>query len=101
MSDYESHSGKLRLLQTQEGETLTQQCKRLWLENNLPEEEFHDESNLFGDLGEKYIEVDGKIWEVFDRQDHGDEDSFCRLTPNPDGTLSFHTRYYNGGTCMQ
>ena len=100
MSDYESHSGKLRLVEAKENETFEQQCKRLWIENGQDESEY-EEGELFSEFYEKYFHVKGRVWEVFEHEEFGDdEDMFCRLHDNKDGTLSFHTRFYNGGTCM-
>lgn len=101
MSDYESHSGKIRKVQPQDNELFEDTCKRLWLENGKSEEDYC-EGELFNEFYKKYINVnDESIWEIFEHQDLGEEeDMFCRLHDNKDGTFSFHTRYYNGGTCM-
>jgi hypothetical protein len=99
MSDYESHSGKLRLVEAKENETFEQQCKRLWVENGEPEENY-EEGELFSEFYEKYFQVKGRVWEVFDHEESDDDDTFCKLNMNGDGTITFHTRFYNGGTCM-
>lgn len=99
MSDYESHSGRLRLANAKENETFEQQCKRLWIENGQDEEDY-EEGELFSEFYEKYFHVKGRVWEVFDHEESDDDDTFCKLHDNGDGTLTFHTRFYNGGTCM-
>lgn len=99
MSDYESQSGKIKLASI-ENETSDDTCKRIWLEKGHKEEDY-TKSNFFDEYYEKYIRVKEKIWEILEVEDHGDDDDmFCRLHDNKDGTFSFHTRYYNGGTCM-
>ncbi len=101
MSDYESHSGKLRIVELKENETKEQLCKRLWIENEQSEEDFKNESSLFEEFYNKYFDVNDKVWEVIEHKKMGDEDDmFCNLHDNKDGTYSFHTRFYNGGTCM-
>ena len=101
MSDYESHMGKLRLLQPNENETFEEQCKRLWIEESQFTPEDYEEGDLFDDYYEKFININGKLWEIFDHEELGDEDDmFCRLHDNKDGTFSFHTRFYNGGTYL-
>jgi hypothetical protein len=106
MSDYESHTGKLRKVLPQENETFEQLCKRLWIAEALKGDEYteddYKEGALFSDFYEKFInQNDEFVWEVFDHKELGDEDdSFCRINDNKDGTYSFHTRFYNGGTCM-
>ena len=100
MSDYESHTGKLRKLMPLEGETFEEQCQRLWLENGGHEDEYKP-GELFSEYYEKYLNVNDTVWEIFDHEDLGeDEDMFCKLHPNTDGSYSFHTRFYNGGTYL-
>lgn len=99
MSDYESHSGKLKIVEPKENETIEQLCKRLWIEQGNKEDDYEEDA-LFNDY-EKYLSTDGKVWEIVEHIKMGDEDDmFCRLHDNKDGTFSFHTRFYNGGTCM-
>src|ERR1035437_8043277 len=100
MSDYESHTGKLRIAEPMNNETFEEKCKRLWVENGKSIEDY-DKGELFCDFYNKYLNVGGKIWEIFDHEDLGEEeDSFCNMHDNKDGTFSFHTRFYNGGTCL-
>ena len=108
MSDYESHSGKLRIVEAKENENFEQLCKRLWIEESQKDDEFeekfveenYEEGSLFEDY-KKYFDVNGKVWEVVEHKELGDEDDmFCKIHDNKDGTLSFHTRFYNGGTCL-
>ncbi len=102
MSNYESHSGKLRIVEPKENETLDQLKKRIWCEKSgNKEEDYEVKGNLSDDYYDEFFEVNGKLWEVLDHEEMGDEDDmFCRLHDNKDGTFSFHTRFYNGGTCM-
>lgn len=105
MSDYESQSGKImqhhpRWFADNIIERFEDLCKRLWVENGMLEEEYK-EGKLFEVFYEKYLCVkDTQVWEILEVEDLEEEDSFCRLHDNKDGTYSFHTRYYNGGTCM-
>ena len=99
MSDYEQHSGKLKVVEPRENETLEQLKKRLWMEKDETNKE-EDYEDLLEEYYNVYFEVNGKLWEVIEHEDHGDDDTFSRLQDNGDGTFSFHTRFYNGGTCM-
>lgn len=100
MSDYESHSGKLKLLKRNEDETFEAQCQRLWLENGKDLENYDYKNDLFNEFSKKYIKHGDDIYEMIDYENLEDEDSFCRINKNEDGTLSFHTRFYNGGTWL-
>lgn len=98
MSDYESHKGKIRKVLPQGIETFEEMCKRLWVENGKKEEDYY-ERVLFDEFYDKYLKIKGICWEVFEHEDRGDaDDQFCQLHDNGDGTFSFHTRFYNGGT---
>jgi hypothetical protein len=101
MSDYVTCFGKLRLVEPKENETLDQLCKRLWIEKSgNKEEDYKDENNLFEDYYGEYIEIKGKIYEIFEHGIILEDDMFCHLQDNKDGTFSFQTRFYNGATCM-
>ena len=104
MSDYESHSGKVRLAIPNENENFEQQCKRLWIENGFSIDEYQEPNDLFGmfvDTADKYLNVNGKIWEIVEHIEDPDEDMYCNLHDNHDGTFTFRTRFYNGGTDMR
>lgn len=55
-----------------------------------------DFDNLFEN---GFVEIDGEIyevqWEV--KRDTDTPDYFADVTENPDGSIDFHTRHYNGG----
>jgi hypothetical protein len=103
MSDYESHSGKLKVIERFPEETFDQLCRRIWVSNGMSEDKYEPYS-LMHDLPgfePKYLIVGETLYEIIDHKDHGeDEDSFVRIHENPDNTLSFHTRFYNGGTYL-
>jgi hypothetical protein len=97
MSDYETREGKIRMI-SKTGESLEDSCKRIWIDNGEPIEDYE-----YGDFRDKfydkYFSVDDKLWEILENHDKGYQDSFCKLTENPDGTMNFYTTYYNGGAC--
>lgn len=97
MSDYETREGKIKMI-SQEGESLEDACKRVWIENGEPIEnyEYGDFRDKFYD---KYFAVENELWEILENKKLGHQDSFCKLTENSDGTISFYTTYYNGGAC--
>ena len=104
MSDYESHTGKLRKVEPKENETFEQLCKRLWIEESQKGDEYteedYKEGSLFGDYYEKYInDNDESVLEIFDHEKEDDSDgTVCKIFKNTDGTYSFYTHFYNGGT---
>ncbi len=99
MSDYESHSGKLRKIVSNENESFDDICKRMWVKEGQLEDTY-TEDNLFGSYYEKYIKVEDSLWEIFEHEESDAEDMFFKISDNKDGTYSFHTRFYNGGTYL-
>ncbi len=105
MSQTEQHVGKLRKVEINERYSVEDWCREKCQDAGIPTMPEHYDSwadvlKYHMDLYEKYFFVNGEIWESFDHTElDGDEDIY-QLTPNPDGTLSFVMRFYNGGTCL-
>ena len=105
MSSTEFMMVKLRLVEPRENETMEELRLRLWLEaGNEIEYLYEDELTPSDDIGflnlACYIEVKGKMYEIFDDVSSENSDS-CEITKNEDGTLSFTAVYYTGCTCAQ
>lgn len=49
---------------------------------------------------EMFLYIKGVLWLLLDINTEDTGESFCKLIPNDDGTYSFITQYYNGGTCL-
>ncbi len=97
MSDYEKRSGLIRLVKPDLGETLEEQCLRLWIENGEPEEKY-SKHILFDEYYNKYFRIDNQVWEFLENTKEDPYDSYCKLTKNTDDTYSFSTFFYNGGS---
>ena len=105
MSSTEFMMGKLRLVEPRENETIDQLKVRLWTEmGNNPEEFEYGGFELSDDIGyvslDQYIQLKGKIYEIFDYVSSDSSDS-CEITKNDDGTFSFTAVYYTGNTSAQ
>ncbi len=98
MSDYEHHEGKIRKVHPFVGESFAQMIERIAVSDGCTDgnydEYFRDE------LDGQYLKTKTELWEIFDHVDKGDTDMFCRLSLNSDGSFSFVTRFYNGGTYL-
>lgn len=102
MSDYEQHSGKLRKIEIKEGETLASVLEGIAKKKKIKwtEEYKQDPEEFVSDNSDEFLIVDGELYQIYDWIEEEEEDSFCRLTPLPDGSLSFISRFYNGGTYL-
>lgn len=106
MSNMESHVGKLRKIQRNEGQSVEDWCREKCEDNGVPSmiSGYHSwkETLLYHlDFYEKFFFVNDEIWEVLDHRDLDYDDDIYEMTPNPDGTISFVMRFYNGGTNLQ
>lgn len=105
MSEMETHVGKLRKVQRNEGQSVEdwcrEKCEDLGVPSMLPELYYSWQETLLYhlDFYEKLFFVNGEIWEAFDHKNLADDNIF-EMTPNPDGTVSFTMRFYNGGTFL-
>lgn len=50
---------------------------------------------------DEYCLLNGKLYEIVKLEDSYPEDCYCNVTNNPDGTISFDTVFYDGGTCWE
>lgn len=93
MSQTELHIGKLRKVELEQNQSLEdfykEKLKNIGI-TELRKDEFY----------EKYFVINNVIWEIFDHEEKDDSDDIYELKPNPDGTLSFIMKFYNGGTCL-
>jgi len=48
----------------------------------------------------EYLLLKGRIFKIIEKEDIDPDTDFTNLTENEDGTISFETRFYNGGTCL-
>ena len=94
MSDYETRVGNIRPTELSVDEVVYQ-----WLDNNekpkyynLPE----DNLELFRSEIENYVFINDIVYEIIDDK-RLDYDDLFEINENPDGTLSYILRYYNGG----
>lgn len=102
MSDYESHIGKLRKVNLQEKtreEFFKEKCEEADY-TEMKGSDWQDTAlSYVDDVYEKYFVVNDEVWELFD---HMQPDSWdgIHIVDNKDGTYSFSTTFYNGGTYL-
>lgn len=95
MSDYERVSGTLRKIEVK-GENLKEQLDYLY-------EQGYEFSCR--DIGDEYWECDdlkhiNNIWyAVIEEINHDDDDCFCDIKKEGN-IIKYHTRFYNGGACL-
>lgn len=103
MSDYRRVNGTLKLVEAEDIEKYCEEIikskpdfdeKRMGLYGTYEEylcEYYYDE----------YCLLNGKLYEIVKLENSDPEDYYCHITSNPDGTISFETVFYDGGTCWQ
>lgn len=105
MSQTESHIGKLRKVELNEGYSVEDWCREKCQDNGVPNmlPELYNswkETLLYHlDFYEKYFFVNDEIWEAVEHKEFDDDDMY-EMESNSDGTVSFTMQFYNGGTCL-
>ena len=96
MSGIQIHKGKLVLVQKRENELLEDRCKRICRAMMIGIEGYDDYTSALQSIGE-YIVVGDDLYRVHDK----DIDVYDRetvLNKNNDGSYSYFTHFYDGGT---
>jgi hypothetical protein len=97
MSQTETHIGKLYRI-----ECTSQEEKATELMASKGERPSYYKTNLKWLLGEyeAYVSTPTGLWGIMEHKELDGDDDINNLTENEDGTISFVTRFYNGGTCL-
>lgn len=103
MSNMETHVGKLRKVQRNEGYSIEDWCREKCQDVGIPivpetYDRWQETLKYYLDFNEKFFFVNDEIWEVFDHKEL--DDDIYEMISYPDGTVSFTMRFYNGGTYL-
>lgn len=102
MSQNEFHTGKLVPVDLG-GKTIEEFAEEICKESGISKiSSYHDswlEEFRYGPAEEKYFIIDGEIYEMVEHLE-SDDDYFVHMIRNNDGSISFSTQFYNGGTCL-
>lgn len=103
MSQTEFHIGKLKKIELKENQNLEDFYKEKLQEIGLLQLRSYDNDweDAFRDkFRDKYFISNDTIWEAFDHKEIDMSDDIYEIKTNPDGTLSFIMKFYNGGTYL-
>ena len=105
MSDYEHQRGRIIKVVSEEGITLHQHCLNILEEKGIKYDEnykYYDnpEEQVGDELYEKYVILQGELYEYLELVDEDPYESFAHVEEGDNGEIRFHSRYYNGGTCL-
>lgn len=106
MSEDKMYRGKLKELYRSSKVTLEEQCRRLFEEkHNLEKDHYYVNyiQALTGELGDKYIIVNERVFEVIELEEISPYDNFISLKDMgfmEELKFSFITKYHNGSTYL-
>lgn len=101
MSEVVTYTGKIRKVEPKENETLEDVCKIILERYGCKTLEGGSWPEMLCDkLYERYVVVDGSVYEVIESHYQDPDDFYCAAHRNPDGTISYDIRYHNGGCCF-
>lgn len=101
MSEIEHQKGKLTEIKPQNGEELQDLAKRILTEKNIKVEDYWggDYVAALQDECEEIVEAQGKLYQC-EVTDIDPYQNMFIATENPDGTLNFEVKYYNGSCSL-
>ena len=102
MSCTEIHYGKLRKIAIVT--PLEEYCESLCTIKGINEKNRCTDSwieEVKCSLSDEYIISGEDIYQIIEHTETDDGDYFNRVVENGDGTFSFFTIFYNGGTCLE
>lgn len=105
MSETVHYTGKVKLVEKLNNETLEEQCERILREHNFTElEKYYDswEEMFYEELYGKYVihDEDESIYKIIEKNYEDTEYDIFNAHENKDGTISYEVMYYNGGCSL-
>lgn len=99
MSETEYLTGKLKQIYTDL--PIEDACKELLVELSIPfDDECYDSYREFVDdnfYRDGYVVAKGKLFKIVECDEKDEWEDIFEATNNPDGTIDFVVKYYNGG----
>lgn len=95
MSENETRIGKAREILFTKTLTFEQKLKDL---TQMGYDVSEHDGKRYIDNDSLLVLEDGRIFEIIEEKEY-DYDDIAQASKNPDGTISYVLKYYNGGTC--
>ena len=100
MSDYETHYGKIKKVETDLSceEFAKQEFIKLTRKDTLPKG-YKNFIEALRDYDSEYFFINSKIYKIENNELDGDSDIF-QYKELEDNSIEYNLRFYNGGTCL-
>lgn len=99
MSEYEIQIGTAKEMTFSEGLSWEDKIRNL-VERNYSFDEDLAITDHYLDPDEGFFRVGDRIFQIIENTDFEGHEDICEASTNPDGTISYVLKYYNGGTCF-
>jgi hypothetical protein len=98
MSQYDHFIGKMVEVKPKAGQTYEELATEIMSSYNVSFSSLYSTNMeaLVNELYDIYAEGNGKLYNIIEREEITNDDIF-EASVNPDNTISFSVRYYNGG----
>lgn len=97
MSEMETHIGKMKRVKC---DSIEQKAGELMAFDGDRPEYFQTNKQWLLCEKENFVVIGDTLWEIIEDKELDGDDDINHLTENEDGTISFVSRFYNGGTCL-
>lgn len=98
MSHTETHIGKMKRVKC---DSIEQKAGELMAFEGDRPEYFQTNKQWLLCEKENFVVIEDTLWEIIEDKELEGDDEINIMQENEDGTVSFVTRFYNGGTCLQ
>lgn len=96
MSETVYYKGKLKKVKRLDGESLEEQCERIFGENETAEYYYDSYIEALTEERENFLVLENILFEVERKYVNTDDDIF-KMKMNGHGEFEFEVKYYNGG----
>ncbi len=97
MSETEHHKGRVTEVKSLDGEDIEAIAKRVLDDKGITKDEYYDDyvDCLIDECRDAYIAVNGKLY-TCETTEIDPSDDIYNATTNPDGSINFEVKFYNG-----
>lgn len=100
MSEVVHYTGKIKLVEKLQNESLEEQCKRILSQHNFYKKDSYCDSwetMLYEELYDKYVVVNDNLYEVVEKNDKEYDTDIFNIFENEDGSYNYEVMFYNAG----
>ena len=100
MSEVVRYTGKIKLVEKLQNESLEEQCKRILMQHKYTELSSYCDSwieMLYEEMYDNYVIVNDNLYEILEKNNKGYDTDIFNISENKDGSYDYEVMFYDGG----